>query len=852
MCPECGQAKREVMGCGCIGLRSMGLAARMSGSGEVFLRSAKLDELDKRTGAPPIPIFMNANVGSKVKKVERQPHARYDFGNHANQFTKEYCYLQYQLHPHKRYAINRIRAVWSAGASFGQASHRRTQVMRIASRSCNIFGMPLMLTILAALSMSTSMWGQQAPEVNVGDVRISGLPDDWTHRHLFFANPGSADEASRKGVFEQWLKVGNDPRYVMHQLKRRYPAQGLAADAVQMRFIQAEGVAGTRPAPVLPPIRRLRPTMHRDWSAPLITGAVLPNTFPAKYSFSTASTPDCTNDYVVYPTGSTGAATAATITAYNNLYATTCAGIVPSVYWAYNTGAAAVTTSPVLSLDGTQVAFVQSTGTAASLVLLKWNPNTTGRVVTGSLAVASPNVTLAAGTFTSADVGAQITGTGIPAGDTISSVLTPTTATLATAPTAQAAEALTIAAETVAAPGVPPAVSNANYRTCTAPCMTTIAFSGSANDTNSSPFYDYNTDTIYVGDNSSKLHKFTNVFNGTPAEVTPVVTLNATVYTVSSPVYDPVSGCVFVGDSQGYLYSVNSGTPGTVCTSGTFALWGRSAILGNAAANDGIFDAPLVDSTAGRVYAFVTASKTMTATGTCAANNNCLVEFATSTITSGSTTAAPVVVQPLGTGGANYKVYAGTFDNVYFSSADGSNPSGNLYVVGNTNVNGAGRLYRVPITNNAIGTPVNLATLNSGNRVWGSPITEFCNNGASPCAVTGGVTTSGTDRIFFSVNRGSATGCTNTIGHGCVLAYNVSNPASVSFIAGLSITATTNPGCWSTGGLIIDNSSTTTGESQVYFVNLNGNSPAARPTTCSAAVTNRTIQAVQASQAALQ
>ena len=35
---------------------------------------------------------------------------------------------------------------------------------------------------------------------------------------------------------------------------------------------------------------------------------------------------------------------------------------------------------------------------------------------------------------------------------------------------------------------------SANYRTCTAPCYTTITLSGSPNDTNSSPFYVYGAD----------------------------------------------------------------------------------------------------------------------------------------------------------------------------------------------------------------------------------------------------------------------------------------------------------------------------------------------------------------------
>src|SRR5580658_5544034 len=55
--------------------------------------------------------------------------------------------------------------------------------------------------------------------------------------------------------------------------------------------------------------------------------------------------------------------------------AITTVDTVPSVYWAYNTGGQ-VLTSPALSLDGTQVAFVQTNASLeGTLVLLKWAPS---------------------------------------------------------------------------------------------------------------------------------------------------------------------------------------------------------------------------------------------------------------------------------------------------------------------------------------------------------------------------------------------------------------------------------------------------------------------------------------------
>ena len=115
--------------------------------------------------------------------------------------------------------------------------------------------------------------------------------------------------------------------------------------------------------------------MHRDWSVSMGNLATVGQiNYPAKYTFDT-STASCANDFVVYNTGVDGSDTQATVIAYNNIYSG-CSGLgaVPETYWSYNTGSGAtVTTSVALSYDGTQVAFVQKQGTAASLVLLKWS-----------------------------------------------------------------------------------------------------------------------------------------------------------------------------------------------------------------------------------------------------------------------------------------------------------------------------------------------------------------------------------------------------------------------------------------------------------------------------------------------
>src|ERR1039458_8553268 len=204
---------------------------------------------------------------------------------------------------------------------------------------------------------------------------------------------------------------------------------------------------------------------------------VQPNMYPAVYvaSFTSAS---C-SDFAVYPTGQAGSASAANIIAYSHLYTGGCTDPVPSVYWAYNTGAYAVTTSPILSVDGKQIAFMESNGATASLVLIKWAAET-GESVTAPL---------------------TLTNLG----------------------------------------------SGSAYRSCTptasAPCMFTIAFINGNNDTLSAPFYDFagSDDVLYVGDDSGNLHKFTGVFAGKPGESGNPWT-NLGTNKLSSPVYDSNSG----------------------------------------------------------------------------------------------------------------------------------------------------------------------------------------------------------------------------------------------------------------------------------------------------------------------
>jgi hypothetical protein len=207
--------------------------------------------------------------------------------------------------------------------------------------------------LLGLVTLGWVLTGQAAKPVP------QGLPMDWTHRHVIFSQPATA---------EQVRMVEHDPRYWQQWLRHN--------TARSLPIVTANPGPSTPFGPV-----SYRPT-QRDWSKNLGNGAsVGANVFPAKYAFVTA-TVRCGNathpDFVIFSTGLLGSGSQASLIAYDNLW-TGCGGTVPQGYWAYNTGGQ-ILTSPVFSQDGTEVAFVQTNGSAASLVVLKWKFSNTQTV----------------------------------------------------------------------------------------------------------------------------------------------------------------------------------------------------------------------------------------------------------------------------------------------------------------------------------------------------------------------------------------------------------------------------------------------------------------------------------------
>jgi len=697
---------------------------------------------------------------------------------------------------------------------------------------------------------------QVAETVTVNGVRISGVPDDWTHHHLIFSNPGTEQDAITHGTHDRWLKIVNDPRYVIQQLKRRAPAQGPeAADVARIeagnrvygrrktrdpmpwhplregwaklekgrsmstpvRCLQAAIVAlGLSVTMALLIRRRWTPTLmavastmallllvscgaagtsssnsnvmplseqaiDTDWGMDLGTTTAGAGQFPAKYSFNTTGPGLCSNsstpDYVVYNTRVAGlSGSQANIIAYDNIYSG-CSSVsgasttVPLVYWSYYSGTGTAETSPVLSADGTKVAFIetQTTGTA-TLRILKW-------VAGQGTDYNHPTVPQNLYTNTTAGAGGNTAWSMCPSGES---------------------------------------------------CMISVAFQNGKQDGISAPFYDYLHDIAYVGDAFGNLHMFTGVFGGAPGEATsggwPI---SVSSKALTSPVYDSgTSNDIFVADSGGFLYSYTT-AGGAVMKSSQLAVTGST----------GIVDGPLVDSSTEFVYVFVGDDENTNTSGAydCENSGGCngVFQFSAGNTTMGTGVCTSTSATTwsgsncgkesvFGIGLANTVLYDGSFDQIYFS---GTGTTGNLWSCGSNGSTGtpAPKLLYTTMSafvpsGDVIGIAANdINPLTSASATC-SPVTEVFGSGGST-----------DDYIFLGVtNDGnqSKTACSGAGSAGaCLYNFEVSTNGTSTTVPTAATAGLAAPG--GTSGISIDNtvaSSTLAGASQIYFSTLGSES----------------------------
>lgn len=647
------------------------------------------------------------------------------------------------------------------------------------------------------------------------------LATDWSHRHLVYSGPRDLAHA---------FSLSRETRYKHQWVRRNADHHGQTL------------------------WRHQEDPLNKDWSEFVgNAGTVGAGHYPAKYSFD-ATTATCgtaaTPDFVVFNTSLTPSASATSASVQGTFAAAATPGDTTTI------------TNPVTGLSITLTAqagpsgglFWQTTGTtagdasnlAASIALNGPTVGVTGSAVGSTVTATSTDVgdadnfisvsnsNAASFTWAAATLGGGTNGASVAAFDNLYSGCTGTVPSVFWAyntggivatsvslsgdgtqiafvqnntdglngSTIGVAELVILkwkasATDTVNVPTTISFFAPGAYRACAAPCMTRLPFSTLQPDANSAPFYDFapGSDKMYVGDNNGSLLQYRGVFNGTPAEFTtapwPVV-LTAAAITTSPVFYEGATAAasrIFIADNSGLLYAVT--TAGAVTASGAL---GFNTL--------GIQDGPIVDSSAGKVYVFVSNNGTA-GCGVAGAGLPAVYQLPVTFLAGGVGTNVT-----FGTCSDAVIQYDGQFDNAYYTSASGN--AGHLYVCGNPGGNAT--LYQIPLLASGLMGALSTGPALSTANTTCSPVTEVFNPGAAK------------DWIFMSVQASSNTAapisCPASASGGCVMSFDVTSGAAITPAKATAAKAAAAGG---TSGIVGDNTvgaGTLAGASQVYFSTL--------------------------------
>jgi len=301
----------------------------------------------------------------------------------------------------------------------------------------------------------------------------------------------------------------------------------------------------------------------------------------------------------------------------------------------------------------------------------------------------------------------------------------------------------------------------------------------------------------YLGDNNGAIYKTSCVFACIPRGITLTATqLNTSVgaVKVTSPIVDFTTNKLFFGGSDGKLYSINLATCVAPCAA-------TSVAFANATSNGGIYDAPIIDNQFATV--FVASGDTGAGVGAVGEFNESLTNLATRNM-----------------GNAAFPVFNGAFSDTYYNNALGSivsatNPGG-LYATCGDNTGGSGQtaLWSWTFTAGAVGS-----TLSAAN----PPVLSAAALGTlnlpgptkTPCT-TAVEFKNGIDLQFFGQNSSSkCIGSGNSNSDGCLLSYTISGAAPPA--APVANTQILVHG--GTSGIIVDNTSTLSQASSIYYSN---------------------------------
>ena len=502
------------------------------------------------------------------------------------------------------------------------------------------------------LLLGIPLWGQARMEWDArGDAREEpthlGYPQDWSSRHLLM--PGARTE-------DVMAAAERDPRYIYNLVMRK----------VAMQNGRNWPTARTgRPLP--------QPKHHIkiDWAVSLENGYVPQNQFPAKYQFGVTAE-NCNSDYVLFGLTVTSG-TQANLVGINNLYTTgssPCNGGSPWVAFAYNTvtqSGGQIKTSPALSIDGTKVAFVESTAGASYFhVLVLPNPIPVPPSQKGT--VLSPQ--------------------------TPTTCATPTTAGCMTTLTIESS-----ATKSNSSPWV-------DYSTDT-------AYVGADNGVlyKITPVFGGGAPALVIDPSNWPVAVSTNKYN--------------TVLT--APVVDRNAGLIFAGDGEGYLYSVKLTSPAKTYAAQQTIGWAYDGTNdGSGKPGTGIVDPPIAvtdpaNPATDQVFAFTGCSYVVGIGGA--------VSQLPATFTTGVPTTSSTV--NLGSASGNgdctgKNVHSGTFDNAFWLNGSASGHMITCGFVDNGGAPSTPRMYFFPFASNVItSTGSSTFVVNNTKGDECSPLTEF-------------------------------------------------------------------------------------------------------------------------------
>jgi hypothetical protein len=201
-----------------------------------------------------------------------------------------------------------------------------------------------------------NLQAQDARPIPAPSVAPRGIPEDWSNRHVIY---------TRNGSFEDMVKVRDDPRFI-----NSVRLQKMREHRSQAKLTGTTGTPRSKHSKV-------------DWAVSLghFAGMAIGET-PAKYTFDPDAPPTCTHltavpptigDFVVFTINVPDAThvvagTQGNLVGITNLYSgsdpTGICGTHPTFLFSYAIGSTGSGLSPVLSLDGSQVAWIENANPA--------------------------------------------------------------------------------------------------------------------------------------------------------------------------------------------------------------------------------------------------------------------------------------------------------------------------------------------------------------------------------------------------------------------------------------------------------------------------------------------------------